>query len=64
MQYVIKSEGQLVGNNGRTVKHFNDAVLLPTREQARWFIEDYLDKSKQAKIYRVKVKPVEFVKVR
>lgn len=58
MQYVVKRNGKLVGANGRLVEHFNDAELYPNRDMARG------NKAKGDKIYRVKVKPVLFEKMR
>ena len=57
MQYVVKRNGKLVGAYGRLVEHFNEAELYPNRTMAR------NNKEKGDRIYRVKVKPLQFEKV-
>lgn len=65
MQYVVKSKGKLLNANGKRVDHFNEAQLFPTRQIARWAKEDFeYEGLTNLSIYRVKVKPVEFLKVR
>lgn len=65
MQYVVKGNGKLLDINNRQVEHFNDANVIPNRDLAR-FYKRIAKKSgfEKVSVYRVKVKPVEFQKVR
>lgn len=58
MLYVIKKANFFVGNNNALVEHFNQARFFNTREQARQA------RSYGGRIWRVRVKPVSFEKVR